>query len=303
MSQFIQERRVLERAKMIVPFFYYFLFFIAFQRLEGLNHLLAQGPRNFSPRWPIFWADYFTYSTTATILIISFVFAALAGAFFYRYRAGRIAAFVGILGYHAFISSFGGPNHQWDLWLWVALLFIFLPDIWRNKNQSPETQKKFLFVFWGAQAFVLLTYSMSGIGKIYGAAIQYFQGQAHAFAFDAAALHITSLLNMMQETTVFGPLIINYPILGWLPFIAVIYLELFSFLIAFRPSLHRSWALALILFHIGTYLAMRAVFVAPVALLLLLFFNSPFQRPSITWQETLSNLPLFGWALRRLYPK
>jgi len=291
-QKLIQDSHGVEKAKKLVPFFYYFLFFIAFQKLEGLNYTISQGQRGFLPRLPIFWADYFNYSTTTTLIIIFFVFSTLAGAYFYRNRIGRIFALLGILQYHAFLNSFGGPQHQLDHWLWVALILVFLPDIWGKKSHSSEGHKKFLVVFWGVQAFLLLTYSMSGIGKLHGAIEQYLQGQAHAFSFDVAALHITSLLTVMQETTILGPLIVNYPVLGWLPFLAVIYLEFFSFLVAFRPSLHKIWALALILFHIGTYLAMRAIFVAPSALLLIFFFNSPFRETGTQWRESLSDLPL-----------
>lgn len=289
------------KAKMLVPFFYYVIFFIAFSKLEGLNYAIAHPPDIFLPRWPIFWALYTGYSGAATIIFVAFVFSALIGAYLYRVRTARIIALVGMLQYHAFLSSLGGPNHQYDLWVWAALLFVFLPDAWGVHNQTPETRKKFLLVFWGAQAFVLLTYSMSGIGKVYGALVQLLHGEAHGFSIDAAALHISSLLYAMQETTVLGPLIVQFPILGWLPFVGVIYLELCSFFIAFRPGLHRTWAFALILFHIGTYLTMRAIFAAPTILLLILFFTSPFAKPNVSWRKQIYELPFLGPLLKFIF--
>jgi len=191
------------------------------------------------------------------------------------------------------MGSFGGPNHQLDLWLWVAFLLIFLPGLHHIEESMPsDIRRKFLLVFWGVQAFILLTYSMSGTGKIVAAITQYWRGAGTTiFSFDAAALHISTILNQMRETTILGPLIINYPILGWLPFLVALYLELFSFFVAFRPSLHRPWTAALIFFHIGTYITMRAVFVAPSALLLIFLFASPF-RSSKPWRHVLLDLPL-----------
>jgi hypothetical protein len=283
------------KAKMMVPVFYYFLFFFAFQQLEGLNSFVALGQRNFSPLWPIFWTKYTDYASAASLIIVFFVFGSLAASFFWHYRIPRLLGFLGMLQYHALTNSFGWRIHQLDLWLWVGFLLVFLPAVKSGPvaNPAPNTQKKFLLVFWVIQAFILLTYSMSGIGKIDAAFNQYLQGQATLFSPDAAVLHITTSLNRMQETALLGPLIVNYPLLGWIPLLLIVYLELFSFVIAFRPSLHRTWAAALILFHIGTYLTMRVVFVAPSALLLVFFLESPFQITK-KWRQTILDLPVIS---------
>ncbi|MDZ4285358.1 MAG: hypothetical protein U1A23_00340 [Candidatus Sungbacteria bacterium] len=285
-EHFFEERHAFEKAVRIVPFFYYVLFFIAFQRLEGLNAIFTQGHGDFMARWPIFWAAHVDYQHAVTGIVVGFVFAALIGAFCWRYRIARVAAFGGVLQYHAFLSSFGGPQHQLDLWLWTAFLLIFLPDIRIKQAETSDDRKTFLLVFWTIQAFVLLTYSMSGFLKLYEALMQYLNGQAHAFSFDALALHASTLLLRMHETVPLAPLVINHPFLGWLPFIGVLCLELFSFFIAFKPSLHRQWALGLVLFHIGTYLVMRAIFVSPSILLMILFFESPFQKQNYSWRDS-----------------
>jgi len=297
---FVQGDKVCERAKSIVPFFYYFLLFIALLQLLQLRHISEFSI--FSPRWAIFWADYFSFQAAVTVILVFFAFSALIGAYFCRNRFGRIIAFLGFLQFHAFRASFGGPNHQWDLWLWVALILIFLPDIWEKTKQSSREGKKFLIVFWGAQAFLLLTYSMSGIGKLLHAALQYFQGEAHLFMFNSAAFHVYSWLNAMQATSLLGQLIIEHPLLGWFPFMLILYVQVFAFLAAFRPSLHRVWALALVLFHMGTYFAMNAEFFYQVPLLFIFLFASPFHEPGTSWRKILSDFPIFGWALKFLWP-
>lgn len=290
-----------DMAARLVPFLYYFMFFIAFSKLEGLNHLIAH-PQKLYPRFPIFWAEGVSYAAVVSIVFVTFVFTSLIGSFFYKNFTARLLAFLGILQFHAYNSSFGVPNHQWDIWLWVTFIFIFFPNVWKE-TLSNERRKKFLIVFWVAQAFVLMTYTMSGIGKLLGSYDAIRAGQAHAFSQDAAALHISSLLLSMQETTIFGPAIVKNPILGWFPFIAVIYLQFFSFFIAFKPKLHRLWSLGLVLFHIGTYLSMRAIFVSPVAILMILFFSSPFQNQKNPWQQIFLDLPIFGGTIKMLQTK
>lgn len=284
------------QAGRLVPFVYYFMVFIAYTNLEGLNHQIANPRGTLDPRWPLLWAQNLDHGVVVTSVVLFFVIASVIGAIFYKIRLARILAFLGMLQFHAYNSSFGYPNHQYDVWLWVSFIFVLFPNIW-TKNTTEETKKKFLIVFWTAQAYVLLTYSMSGLGKISDSFSQALAGEAHSFSIDAAALHISNVLYMMQETTLLGPFIVNYPVLGWAPFVGIIYLEFFSLYVAFRPSLHRWWAVGLILFHLATYLAMRAVFVAPVALLLVLLLSSPF--PGNPWKKTLQEIPLFGFIFAK----
>lgn len=288
------------QAGRLVPFVYYFMVFIAYTNLEGLNYQIANPRGTLDPRWPLLWAQNLDHGVVVTAVVLFFVISSVLAAVFYKNRLARIVAFLGMLQFHAYNSSFGYPNHQYDVWLWVSFIFIFFPSIW-TKNVTEETKKKFLLVFWTAQAYILLTYSMSGLGKIADSFGQAMAGEANSFSIDAAALHISNVLYMMQETTLLGPLIVNYPILGWAPFVGIIYLEFFSLYAAFRPSLHRWWAVGLILFHLSTYLAMRAVFVAPVALLLVLLLSSPF--PGQPWRKSLTELPMLGFIFNKILKK
>ena len=292
LDNFIKGETDFEKAKAIVPFFYYFLFFIAFTHLEGLNHTIAEGASGFTPRFPLFWAPYVEYGTVVTLVFLTWVGTSLLACLFPYIRTVRIFAFVGFLQYHAYVASFGQPNHQWDHWLWISLILVFLPGL--TREPSVETRRTFSLVFWGAQAFLLLTYTMAGIGKLTYAFIQFSQGQAHAFSPDAGALYAATQLNLMQETVPLAGIIISHPWLAWLPFLILLELQTFALVAAFRPQLHRIWGFGLILFHIGTFLTMRAVFTAPSALLLLFLLASPFAPEKKKWNETLSSIPLFG---------
>ena len=168
------------------------------------------------------------------------------------------------------------------------------------RTDSESARKTFSLVFWTAQAYLLLTYSMAGIGKLIYAFIQLSQGAAHAFSPDAGALFAATQLNQMGISTPLGPLIIAHPYLAWLPFLIMLELQTFSIVAAFRPQLHRLWGLGLILFHLGTFLTMRAVFVAPSALLLLFLLSSPFAPEKVSIRETILSIPLVGPVVRAI---
>lgn len=290
-----------EKARMIVPFFYYLLFFIAFSRLEGLNHTIAQGAAGFVPRMPLFWAPHFEYGVAATVVFLGWAGTALLASVFPYIRAARILAFVGLFEYHAFLSSFGGPNHQWDHWLWISFILIFLPTL--SREPSLDTRRTFSLVFWGAQAFLLLTYTMAGVGKLIYAVVQFSQGQAHAFSPDAGALYAATQLNLMHETVPLANIIISHPWLAWIPFLCLLELQTFALVAAFRPQLHRVWGVTLILFHLGTFLTMRAVFTAPSGLLLLFLLASPFAPEKQRLRDIMASIPVFGYIFRYIEKK
>jgi len=291
---FIEGGADFEKARALIPFVYYFLFFILFTHLEGLDHLIAQGGQNFAPLFPLFWATNLPFSTTATIVLSFSTVAALGAAFAPLSRIARGLAFFGFFEYHAFLNSFGSPEHQLDHWLWISFILIFLPKL--AHDAPKDERKKFSLVVWTVQAYLLLTYSMAGIGKLIYLGIQFAHHQSNALSLDAGALYIASQLNLMGERTPLGPFIVDHPWIAWLPFLALLELQTFAFVAAFRPRLHRLWGLCLILFHLGTFFTMRAVFVAPSALLMVLLLASPF-APKASLRETIGEIPLFGRAL------
>lgn len=286
------------KAKAIVPFFYYFLFFIAFTHLEGLNYLIAQGSAAFEPRLPVAWAEWFDYRTAVTAIFLSWVAGALVASIFPFARTARILAFLGFLQYHAFNASFGGPNHQWDHWLWISLILILLPSL--DSDPSLKTRRTFSLIFWSAQAFLMLTYSMAGVGKLVYGVLQLAQGQANIFAPDAAALFAATQLNLMHESVPLANILIEHPWIGWLPFLAILELQTFAVVAALRPQLHRFWGACLILFHLFTFLTMRAVFTAPSALLLLFLVASPFAPGTHGVRDIVRAIPLVGSVARYL---
>ncbi len=251
------------------------------------------------PLWSIFWARWVSYNVAVAVVRSLYVLGSLAGALFPLNLMARLAVFLGILEYHAFISSFEQPNHQMYPWLYTAFILLFLP---RN-SQTVGGKRMFLLVVWAAQAFFLLTYSMGGVSKLYWAVVQTFRGDISAFHPMAFAYQIAGWMIQAGEAGILGGFILKHPWVGWFPYLLMIYLQTFALLAAFRPRLHRLWAWGLVCFHIGTQVTMGIYFYESILLLLVLFFDTPFAPRGLSWRDIFDDLPLFGILIRKLRRK
>lgn len=313
--QFIKTGDI-RKAKMLVQFFYYTLFFIAVDQLINVLLLVNRGPEGFVPQWPVFWATYIgNYAVVAESILFLFLLTSLFSCFYYHRWWGRAVAFVGLLEFQAFTESFGSILHHWDPWVYVAFFFMLLPDVWGERKETEDTKDRFLTLFWGAQAFILLIYSMAGMWKAIGAIQQMLAGEASMFSFDSPALHVATqfVRQSGDATSVLGPFVIDHPLYAWLPFVAVIYLQLVAFWVAFKPDVQRLWALGLMGLHIGVFLVMNIPLFQYVFLVLILFADSPFRNVQARLIDIFYDIPVFGplaryglaslaWAGRRILP-
>ncbi|MBI3335615.1 MAG: hypothetical protein HY001_03910 [Candidatus Portnoybacteria bacterium] len=295
---FVDESYSFEKAKTIAGLFYAILVYYALSYFTQWSYS-PPIPVNFSPLWPVFWTHYVPFSNALNIMRVFFLTSVLFGAYFFRYRVARIFVFLAFLELFGFINSFGGITPNIYPVLYATFWLMFLPDAWDNPVSSEE-RKKFLFVFWGTQLFLLLTYTFSAVGKFYYAFVDFQMGRETILAPYALAYYIAHWLPRLQGASLLGPFFVRHQIVGWPFMLFTIYLQFFSFLIAFRPALHRLWALGLTLFHIMSHLTLSLLFPESVLMLLVFFYNSPFYRPNTTLREQLCALPLFGPVLRPL---
>lgn len=288
LDYFVKTGVAFGKAKSIVQFYYYIQIFIAY--LHVRNVVMFYDRSGFSPIWPTSWTQNFSYMSVVTFIHLFYIIAVVLGAIFYKYKGARGLAFLGILQFHALQSSFGQPYHQMYPVLFTSFLFIFLPDVFKAVKVSNIDTKKFLLVFWGAQAYLLLIYSMSGVLKLLSG----------DFGPEAFALQVANWLPMIQEKPLLGNLPINYPYFFWPFYLGIIYFQTFAIWAAFRPQLQKIWGLALLSFHFGTLLFMAIVFPENVLLLALFFLNSPFQQSGRA-RDMLYSFPLFGWLGKRIF--
>lgn len=288
-----------ESARLIVRCYYGCLFLIAFLRLSSWSGLLQR--EGVEPLWPVAWIHFLPSTELRVHLIMTMLITGtLVAAFWPHHRWARTAAFLGLLLADAYRNSFGKIGHSYHVWVLTSFLLVFLPAGWGGaRKPDRHTRQQFLTVVWSCQAMLLLTYSMAGLGKAAGAAGQIVQGEVHALAPSALAFHISDLLLKRNSTTLLGPWLIDHYLFAWPAMLLVLYLQFFSFWIAFRPSLHRFWGAALIVVHAGIYLSMGISFYRNVVLIGLLLLASPFRPFAGGWRKAVAQLPLFDTLRRR----
>ncbi len=288
----------------LIRAFYCFNLFLTFTRFPEFIHP-GKMPGEALLLWPAVWLAAVP-STVGYIAVFALQTAgSLLGAVFCQWRWVRVVTFLGLLQIIALDNSKVKIGHSMHLLVLVAFLLVFLPARWDRPvfRTRRMTRERTLLIFWACQAVVLLSYTMSGLGKLGGVVYQVVLGQPNVFSRDALALHTAERLAQTESTSLLGAWLLEHPWAGWLPMIGTFYLQLFAFWIAFRPALQRWWAAGLIGFHAGSYFLMTINFPQNCLLLGLLFFRSPFlSSPEPGWRQIGGALPLFGSLFQRLFP-
>jgi len=290
-------------SQLIVKMFYLFLAFIGINATVGRSASWVDGEA-LRPLWPVAWFDLVgaEYAGWFIVLLCFLLFA--VGLFWVEHSWARAGMFVAFFQIAALNNSFGKINHGLHGLIIISFVLIFFPKISRLGETSIAKRQRALLVFAFAQIMFMLFYSMSGVWKVYAGIDQsLFMGHTyHTFHPDALALQVAHRLVQTNSESILGGLIVQYPILGFAPYLAAIYLETFALVAAFRPSLHRIWGISMIMFHMGTWLTMTISFNVNIVLLGLFFVYSPFASHH-DWKVSLRQLPLLGfplsWLLRR----
>lgn len=276
----------------LVRVFYAYLLFLAVVSIPEFGSL-AQ-PRELSLLWPVAWVDAVAPSGSIRLLLGFFLATSVVAAIWPGPRILRAAAFVGLLCFVALKNSEGKIGHSLHLPILVALAFVFLPRGWDRPDAPRWVRMSLLQVFAATQVLLLLTYTMSGLGKLGGGLYEWLSGQAHPFQIDGFSRVVAERLLQTNSQSVLGRWIIDQPWLGWPLLPGAIYLQTTAVIAAFRPSLHRLWGTALILFHIGNAFILTIYFPHSVFLLGLFLLASPFAPPGFDVRQILADLPILS---------
>jgi len=285
-------------AQYLVRFFYIALLFISMLLFPDWWDTSFVTQSTIAPFWPTSWVPLVNPTLAVYAIRLLFIFGATAAAIFPENRLARIFAFLGLIEFVSLYMSFWKIDADFYPWVAVSFLLIFLPSLKEVDVNDVESKAKFLLALWASQTIIVLGYTMGAVGKIVHSIPAFWYGQAHSFSIDAAALHIADRLLTTNSTSVFGPMVIEYPLLGWPFFVGAIYLMFFAILTSFRLPLQRLVGIGLILYHIAAYLTMNIGFTANVLLIAILFLNSPFRDSRISWREILAQVPLLGWIMK-----
>ncbi len=284
-------------ARALVHAFYVVILFLTLADIFPWRPQLEGG--HLEPRWPIFWMRWLEPRLAIPLVHWIHLLGALIGVIFYRYRAARIAVFVSLLMFNALRFSFGAINHGEHLGLLLSMVLVFLPAGWSaHRLPTRRVRAATLVTFSACQGMILLIYSMSGLWKVIGLARQIVAGEVHYLMPTGLAQQVAAKLLETDTVAPLGPWLIDNYWLGPPLAAGSIYLEMFALWVVLRPSLHRPWAIGLILFHLSTQLTMGIAFLQHPLWLALFLVLSPFRPEATGWRQSLAELPLVGRLVR-----
>lgn len=290
-------------AQTLIAAYYAILFFFAAGELFSWQGYLSSG--DLAPLWPVFWLRFIDTKAGIAAILWLHLLGGLLGVTFSRYRWARVVTFVSLLESLAFKFSYGAVNHGEHLGLLIGFVLIFLPAGWHLRGSADRTVRSAtLLVFSGAQAIILLTYSMAGIWKAGGILEQWIRGEFVTYLHpQGLAYQVAAKMIEDDAPSVLGPWLVGHPWAGWLPGVATIYLELFALWVVARPSLHRAWGLGLALLHLASHLTLGVGFPQNILWLALFLVLSPFRPREPDWRQAAGELPVLGAWLRRFEPQ
>ena len=301
MSSTLPSRRTAYLAATRVARLYYWVLAAIVVRSLFLASGLKELTDLVAPLWPVQWIDQVGMPAGFYLVASAAAVGAIAAALMPEWRWARLLAFIGFLLLFALENSLGKINHGMHPWIFTSGFLVFLPNgRWRAVGDDRAKRESFLLVFWGAQAAILMFYSMSGLAKAAIGLGQLVYAQVGSFHPMALAHQIAARVGQTNIDPPFADFFLSYPLLGWPLYVGGLYLELFAFVVAFRPRLHRPWGMALIAFHLGIYLTMGVNFWSGAILVAIVLVFSPFRPPSTRWVAVLHDLPLIGAVVRLL---
>lgn len=253
------------------------------------------------PLWPVAWLPWFPAEEGRAAILLLYLGGTVLASFVPGSRLARALAWLGLFEFVAFNNSFGKIGHSLHAALLVGFVLVFLPS--GDRRDSRLWRQKTVHVFWLAQLVFLLVYSMAGLGKICGFFYQLFAGQMTLLNPHSFAAQVAERLLQTDMNSALGDWIIRWYWVGWPFYLGMVYIQFFSLWAAFRPRLLRPWALALVLFHVGSYFIFTIIFAPNILLIGLFLIAAPLARPIGLGPRFWGDLPLVGFLLRRALPR
>lgn len=255
------------RAKMLVQFFYLFVFFAVFRVMEGgvlqspFNYMDFLALRDFfRPIWATKWMPVDHWEAAIRAFCAGFfAVSILTSLFWERFAFLRVLTAVFLFVYVGITLSFGRTSHEFYALMLVACMLALLPRQLNDERGAIGLMR----VLFGVQTFLLATYASSGIWKYFGFFGQLFRGEISAFSPDAMARSATSnLLNHGSFNISFlYDFVVDHPSFLWSALLVGGYsIELFSMYVIFRPKLFKLWGVGLVMLHVGNVLIVGPTF-------------------------------------------
>ena len=292
---FKEREEAYQRCRLLIPVFYTILVMVAMQTFPGWDGFMAK--TQWTLLWPVGWLAWVPLSEGILAILAFNVCGAFAALVFPGSRLFRAAAFLGILQFAALSNSTGKIGHNLHVMVLISFLLIWLPDGWNRSGAPRWVRSSVYLIASGAQAVLMLSYTMAGLIKIGAGVFQLAAGQSSVFHYDGLARQIADRLLQTGASRPLGEWLIANPVAAWPLMMFVLYVELFAIWAVFRPRLQVFFAVALIVFHAGSYFTMTILFLNHCVLLGLLLVTVPLG--SLRWSARgfVRDLPVIGAGL------
>lgn len=227
------------------------------------------------------------------------------GAFICVYRQdlrwARILHAAGVFVVVGLRNSDGHFGHSFHAYMWIAMVFAFLPNI-RSLHPTISRKKKHHYIqaFWTAQFIICVFYFMTGMWKLRDIA---FCAISPDLQCELSASILTNLAAQeLVQYRKFAPMswvLFDYPWLGFVSYLWTLWIHIYSIHFAFRPNLHVFFGSLRIVFHLGT-MALFGINFSPFSLAaIFLYALSPFSRLDQSFFTAFKSLPPFDrWSAR-----
>ena len=303
MDIFSRQSTAFERAHLLHLLFYCYLISFFMDALDQIDYHFA-GLTAIDPPFLFFWLQNLPIVPMLATTIVVGIGSIFGCIFFPHIRTFRILLAICFMIERAFHYSSGKVGHAYHGFVYVSLILCHLPAVrYEVLKANRQLRQTFLNIFWLATAFVLLHYTVSGLWKIgYGGIYQFFTYTTSLFDVKAMAYILADFATRQRNDPLLAKMMIDYTIIAVPSLAFALYFQVFSFWAVFRPELHRTWGVLLIIFHALSILLMHINFSHQCVLIALFLIFSPFAVAPKTKREWITAFPLGGW-LTRWFPK
>lgn len=253
--------------------------------------LMGVTKKNYPPI--VSWFEYIPHPYLVFSLPVFYLTSSVFCAVYPHLRISRVLLFLSYLLTLGFIFSTGKVNHDYSNLLWFLAFSIFLPEGRIESIKHNRSQRHyFLTVFWWMQLMYLSFYWLAGLAKFFE---DFFINFLSVFELNSLGNVLASYLLRQEiaDRALWANFFVENAWIGPPMFLGVIYLQLFSFMACFRPSLYPIFGFLIVLFHTLNILMIAIPFNTMAFGAALLFFCSPFYRRH-SFKKQISDLPLLS---------
>lgn len=268
-------RRMAERAAWVLRVAYVFpAYWMLTEALHWREYSTRQAP---DLLWPVAWMTGLDPTVSGSALFVSCLIGVFMAGVLPHYRWARVLGACALTEYLALRFSLGKIHHLMHVWLLVSWVLCWLPQDWARTDALSRAQRQqVLRLFHACQLLLATTYTLSGTGKLLGAAYQYWRGQPTFLSSDALAKHTAARLLETVDQPALGEWVVRHGHWLWPGSLALLMLQLGAVWMARRPAFHVALGGGLVVFHAATTLVMGIDFTPAIMLCGVLFLASPF---------------------------